>query len=130
MLTKAQRYEKHIAIVLDETGISRDDYRALRRLGLKLRQWFQDECDGSIQTDETSGITYRYDEETHKRIGEIRNLVPGWIRRAEEIVANRPEFVLFVQGDCRGAPIYLLPKDKLGENDPDSIYSSIGYCIY
>ena len=41
-----------VVAVLQRIGISEDDARALRRISVTLRRWYEHECNGAIQRDE------------------------------------------------------------------------------
>jgi hypothetical protein len=118
-------------------GISHDDATALRRIAMTLSRWSELECGtangGAIERDETTGKPYwTYDAGSNGKRG--RYAIPDRERGAEKrlamIMARYPTLQAYVQGDCRGAPLYILrPGDVPEGADVDSYYSR-GIAVY
>ena len=56
---EAERLAKQQA-VLQSLGFTAEEAEQLRRISMTLQRWFEHECNGDIQRDETSGVTYRH----------------------------------------------------------------------
>ena len=118
-------------------GVDRDDAIALRRAAMTLRRWFELECgteDGAIERDEITGKPYWRNAMTDR--GDPRYHYPvadreaGAMRRIKAIMARYPELGYYVQGDCRGASLYVLrPGDIPASESADSYYDR-GMAIY
>jgi hypothetical protein len=126
---------------LERAGIKRDDAYALRRIAMTLHRWHELECGdgyGYIERDEDTGIPWYYNARASyldphdPRAGRIiPDREKGAYKRLDKIMANYPNFVSYVQGDPRGAPLYIVPKASLREGEQlDCCYSSRGIAIY
>jgi hypothetical protein len=100
---------------LRSAGISNDDAIALRRAAMALHRWHERECgdaDGNcIERDESTGIPYAtYDLNSNGKRGRIRipDRETGALKRIATILARYPGFAYYIQGDPRGAPLYIL----------------------
>lgn len=122
---------------LRQAGISRDHAVALRRIAMTLDAWHLRECgdaDGrAIERDEKTGIPYAtYDLGQNGKRGRTRipDREKGAERRLAEIMSNYPGFAYYIQGDPRGAPLYILrPSDIRQGVDIDTYYST-GIAVY
>jgi hypothetical protein len=128
---------------LERAGFSTDDAMALRRISMTLHRWHELECgDGNdyaswgIERDETTGKPYML---THPHTGKSRRSAiadreRGALKRLDAIMARYPEFAAYVQGDPRGAALYVYRKDSLmltgSKYGIDSCYSSVGIAVY
>ncbi len=119
---------------LASLGIPEEEAEALRRISNKLRRWFEKECGddyGCIEREGENGDGrpfWRWEN------GDKGSYLPdreaGARKRLAAIMAKYPDLVPYIQGDPRGASLYILRKDqiKAGE-DIDGIYSR-GICVY
>lgn len=118
-------------------GIGHDDALALRRIAMTLHRWYELECGtadgGAIERDESTGRAYwTYDAGNNGKRG--RRIIPdrehGAQRRLAAIMARYPTLSAYVQGDPRGASLYILkPGDVPDGADVDSYYSR-GVAVY
>ena len=116
---------------LANAGISRADAAALRRIAMTLDAWHVAECgteNGCIDRDETTGLPYWHNVRGGMR--RIPDREAGALRRLEKIMDRYPELSAYVQGDCRGHPLYILrPGDVPEGADPESCYPN-GIAVY
>lgn len=125
---------------LTRAGISYEDACALRRIAMTLHRWHELECgdgNGCIERDEKTGIPYwhnansRYlganDRRAYSRIPDREK---GALKRLAAIMRRYPALSSYVQGDPRGAALYILrPGDVPDGADVDSYYSR-GLAVY
>jgi hypothetical protein len=121
-------------------GISHEDAIALRRISMTLHRWHELECgDGndyaswSIERDEETDkpylVNYPYNSNKSRRTP-IADKENGAKRRLARIMASYPALGFYVQGDPRGAALYILrPGDIPVGADPDAYYSR-GIAVY
>jgi hypothetical protein len=124
---------------LKAAGVSEADAFALRRISMTLHRWHELECgDGndyaswSIERDEVTDKPYMV---THPHTGKSRrHAVPdrekGALKRLDALMAKYSDKLAYVQGDPRGASLYVLNKRdvKRGE-DIESVYNR-GIAVY
>lgn len=125
---------------LQSLNISLDDAIALRRIAMTLHHWHEMECgtgNGCIERDEETGIPYWYnansrylapnDRRAYSRIADREN---GAKKRLADIMTRYPTLQAYIQGDPRGASLYILkPGDVPAGADIDSYYSR-GIAVY
>lgn len=126
---------------LASLGFTAPEIDKMRRISLTLQAWFEKECGdghGAIVRDESTGKTYYHlsgkdvrwpvaDRETgaYKRLAAIMARANTY-RAANEL---KP-LTYYIQGDCRGASLYILrPSDVPEGKEPESYYSR-GICVY
>ena len=122
---------------LARIGIASDDARALRRISLTLRRWFELECGdgrGCIERDEITNKPYyapslMSNGWTPKRRA-IADRETGATVRLGEIMARYPHLTPYVQTDPRGASLYLLTAQQHVEGRTIDSYYSNGTAIY
>lgn len=120
---------------LESAGIKWSDAEALRRISMTLHRWHELECganDGAIERDETTGKTYwrftRANGSSHRYPTPDRET--GALKRLAKIMAQYPTLQAHVQGDPRGASLYILRPGDVPEGvDVDSCYSR-GIAVY
>jgi hypothetical protein len=103
---------------LHAAGISREDAAALRRISLALRAWFTHGCNGTIQRDDTTGKPYAYYEGRNGAVyrgNRVPDRETGAMRRLEIIMRRYPNLSYYVQGDPRGAALYILRPGDIPE---------------
>jgi hypothetical protein len=123
---------------LTKLGLEYQDAERLRRCAMALHSWNERECgDGndyaswSIERDETTGkpylCTYPHQGKSYRR--PIADREAGALKRIKGTLRAYPELVWYHQGDCRGASLYILRKDDLGEFPVEQVYTR-GVAVY
>jgi hypothetical protein len=141
----------HQADTLRALGFTAEEAESLRRISMTLRRWHELECgDGSgcIERDEVSGIPqWRYASDTGKYCGRpIPDRETGAKKRLAAILGQRngrPAIVAdrlnaapagkleaYIQGDPRGAALYILRPGDVPEGKDAGAYYSRGICVY
>ena len=121
---------------LTRAGISLDDAMALRRISMTLHRWHELECGddtGCIERDEDTDKPFmvRWNNYTGKRMQwAIPDRENGAIRRLNTIMARYPGFKSYVQGDPRGAALYILRPGDVPEGKEVNAYYSRGLAVY
>lgn len=124
--------------VLLDTGsmgglsVAMQDAADLRRISMTLHRWHELECgagNGGIERDETTNKPYWYpatgDAEFRKSRWPIADREAGALKRLAVIMARYPSLQSYVQGDPRGASLYILrPGDIPAGASIDSCYSN------
>ena len=117
---------------LTSIGISFDDAVALRRISMTLHRWHELECGddhGCIERDETTGKAYWRDSRT-MMLSPMVDREAGALKRLGKIMINYPMLSVYIQGDPRGAALYILrPGDVPQGCEADSYYSR-GIAVY
>lgn len=117
---------------LESVGISRDDANALRRISMALHRWHELECGvegGGVERDEETGKVTWYSSHTGRRSSYPDRETPA-LKRLAALMARYPSLSYYVQGDPRGAALYILrPGDVPGGAKVDSYYSR-GIAVY
>ena len=118
---------------LERAGISHDDALALRRIAMTLHRWHELECGiglGCIERDEETGVPYWISARTGRRLYRTADREKGALKRLAAIMARYPELSAHVQGDPRGAALWILrPGDVPKGADIDGYYSR-GLAVY
>ena len=134
MTTQKERFE--VLARMERYGIAYEDRDTLRRIALTLHRWHELECgvEGSWyverETEDATSPPHMKHADTGKDYGRIPDREAGALKRLKAIMAkyNR-RFVAYVQGDPRGASLYLVPRKIAKGRDIDRIYSQ-GLAIY
>ncbi len=131
---------------LRSAGISYEDATALRRISMTLHRWHELECDDSndyasecvvrglpgfnkgdpfeYSDDDKPFIERHVHEENRARYIPIPDRERGALKRLAAIMARYPQLESYVQGDPRGAALYILrPGDVPEGATVDSCYS-------
>ena len=111
-------------------GISLDDAVALRRISMTLHSWHEAECNGEIQRDEATNIPYWYNRHTNKKIWKVADRETGALKRLNKIMAKYPLLSAYVQGDPRGASLYILRPNDVPEGKLPESYYNRGIAVY
>jgi hypothetical protein len=117
---------------LQRLNISYDDAVALRRISMQLHRWHELECgidNGGVERNETTGKTFWYNAISGKR-HPCADRETGALRRLAAIMARYPTLRPYVQGDPRGAALYILRPGDIPEGQDDDAYYSRGIAIY
>jgi hypothetical protein len=130
-------------------GIAYVDACALRRISMTLHRWHELECgDGNdyaswcITRGRKVNGTFEYDEtgqpyeerhvhtEDKPRYTRLADREGGAIKRLKGIMAKYPAMGFYIQGDPRGASLYIIrPGDIREGSTVDSCYSN-GVAVY
>ena len=102
-------------------GISVDDARILRNAAMALHRWFERECGdgtGAIERDDATGKPVWRSSYTGRAFY-IPDRETGARKRIAAIMVRYPELRAYVQGDPRGAALWILrPQDSpVGEEN-------------
>lgn len=115
---------------LMNAGISKDDAMTLRRIAMTLHRWHEGECNGEIQRDEQTNIPFWHNQNTGKKIWRLADRETGALKRLNKLMSKYPDLKHYVQGDPRGAPLYILrPGDVPDGKDTDAYYNR-GIAVY
>lgn len=121
-------------------GISSDDAWALRRIAMTLHRWHELECgdgNGCIERDEKTGRPYWYNANSRfvaandpRAYSAFPDREKGAKKRLAALMAKYPTLSAYIQGDPRGASLYILkPGDVPDGKDADAYYSR-GVAVY
>ena len=134
--------------VLQGLGFTQDEAEKLRRISMTLHRWHELECgidNGCVERDEATGKAYWLNSSSMRRYP-IADRETGARKRLARIVdqCNKARLAhmtgpkitpqdglrFYVQGDPRGAALYILRPGDIPEGQtPDSCYSR-GICVY
>jgi len=118
--------------VLQSAGFTADDAARLRRISLQLRRWHELECGidaGGIERDEITNKVSWYDSRTGKRRPYPDRETPA-LQRLATIMARYPALSAYVQGDPRGAALYIIRPGDVPENADVDAYYNRGVVVY
>lgn len=128
-----KQQELDTRLALKELGIGLAEINKLYRAAKKLHRWHERECGDEwgryIERDEDTGLTYHVDSQWGYKRTPIRDEESIALRWIESVLAAHPELAYYVQGDCRGMPLYVYKRKDLGQRSICSCYSSIGLAI-
>ena len=117
---------------LIRTGISHDDAEALRKIAMQLHRWHELECgveNGGVERDEKTGKVTWYDSRTGRR-SPFPDRETGAKKRLVEIMSRYPTLGHYIQGDPRGAALYILRPDDVPVGANVDSYYSRGLAVY
>lgn len=120
---------RHHAIT--SLGVSDDDFWSLRRISMQLHRWHELECgvgNGGVERDETTGKCFWYNSYTGRR-SPTKDRKTGALKRLAAIMSKYPTLRPYVQGDPRGAALYIIRPDDSPIGQEDSHYSR-GIAVY
>lgn len=122
---------------LTALGIAYNDAVSLRALSMTLRRWFELECGGgagrAIERDETTGKPYvAYDAGNNgaRKRYRVADREKGAEKRLAAIMTRYPALGFYIQGDCRGASLYILRPGDVPEGEKADGYYSRGIAVY
>jgi hypothetical protein len=149
-MTKREKQDRDwMQSAVERLGFTCDEFHRLRRISMTLHRWHELECGTG---DDRFTRSVERDEETGKpflriqfpsRTGYVDKRYPvadrerGALKRLVKIVESRNQrkadadmdVLPYVQGDPRGAALYLITREQLGTSDINSCYSR-GIAIY
>ncbi len=117
---------------LERIGMSRDDAEALRRISMQLHRWHELECgveNGGVERDEETGKVTWYSSHSRRRFP-YPDRETGALSRLSAIMARYPTLGHYVQGDPRGAALYILKPGDVPEGASVDSYYSRGAAVY
>lgn len=117
---------------LTRAGITLDDAIQLRRIAMQLHRWHELECGdeyGCVERDETSGKTYWLSARTGNR-QLTRDMETPARKRLAKVMKNYPALRAYIQGDPRGAALYILRPGDVPEGADTDAYYSRGLAVY
>ncbi len=126
------RHAPHCIPPLVRAGIAHDDAFALRRVAMTLHRWHEMECGddrGAIERDETTGRPYWRNAFTGKRYATL-DRESGAQKRLARIMTRYPDLRAYIQGDPRGAALYILRPGDVPEGESADSYYSRGLAVY
>lgn len=123
MMTKREAHQ--MAAALTCLGVSDEAQAALRRISMTLHRWHELECNGDVQRDETTGRTYAVNTRTGRRYP-TPDRETGALKRLAVLAA----LILYVQGDPRGAALYVVRRSDVPEGGNVAAYYSRGVAVY
>lgn len=122
---------------LKRGGIKESDALALRRIAMALHRWHELECGvegGGVERDEVTGKVTWYNSYTGKRTAYPDRETPQ-LKRLAKLMAAYPGYAYYVQGDPRGASLYIITPEQEAKRrergtDINACYSSYGIAVY
>ena len=122
---------------LENAGISYDDAFALRRVSMTLHRWHELECGiGDTVTwyveragANGDGKPFMCNANTGRRYP-TPDRETGALKRLAAIMARYPGMAAYVQGDPRGAALYILRAGDVPEGKDVDAYYSRGIAVY
>lgn len=113
-------------------GLTNDDAKALRRIAMQLHRWHELECGidgGGVERDQETGKCFWYSSYTGRRTP-TADRETGALKRLAALMSRYAPLAYYVQGDPRGAAVYVLrPGDVPDGKEVDSYYSR-GVAVY
>lgn len=125
---------------LVSVGIDTEDAFALRRISMTLHRWHELECgdgNGCIERDEKTGLPYWYNANSRyldPRDPRSKTRIPdrekGALARLAKIMQRYPTLTAYVQGDPRGAALFILRPGDVPNGEHAESYYSRGIAVY
>lgn len=140
---EAERINHQEAALLS-LGFTRDEAEQLRRISMTLHRWHERECgvdDGCIERDEDTNKTFWRNARTGRR-WPIPDRETGARKRLQAIIDARNarghnppdmragDITAYIQGDPRGAALYIIRPGDVPEGKDVNGYYSRGICVY
>jgi hypothetical protein len=130
---------------LQSLGFTFDECEKLRRISMTLHRWHELECgdgdenaDWAIERDQDGDGQPYMVTHIHPRKGisaqTIRTRVAdrenGAKKRLAKILESKPGISSYIQGDPRGAALYILRPGDIPEGKDAASYYNRGICVY
>lgn len=126
---------------LETEGVTYRDAQALRRISMTLHRWYEMECGcdrGAIERDEETGVPYWYNANARylsandpRAYTRIPDREKGALKRLAAIMARYPHLRAYIQGDPRGAALYIwTPRNAAVYGDDIDANYSRGIAVY
>ena len=129
--------------ILRNLGFMTAEIASLRRASNTLKNWYEEECNGTIQRDETTNEVARYHPDTNKRLYAIRDRETSTENLIKRIINERNQRIqraewrtgiepvaYYLQTDPRDAVLYILESHHAQKDQHPEAYYSRGHCIY
>jgi hypothetical protein len=140
-MNKRERQELHHTFnALQSIGFTFDECEKLRRISMTLRRWHELECGNSndwaswaIERDEETEIPYmvtHHYNQTKPSRHQVADRKTGAKKRLAKILESKPGISSYIQGDPRGAALYILRPGDIPEGKDPCAYYSRGICVY
>ena len=137
MNRKEAMRQTHQQDTLRSLGFSNEQADTLRRISMTLQRWHELECgiDGGCVERDNDGKTYWKNEHSGRR-APIADRETGALKRLENIMKSRniiraeDPLSFYIQGDPRGAALYILRPQDIPEGKDPAAYYSRGICVY
>jgi hypothetical protein len=140
-MNKRERQElRHTFNALQSIGFTFDECEKLRRISMTLRRWHELECGNgndyaswAIERDEETEIPYmviHHYNQTKPSRHRVADRKTGAKKRLAKILESKPEISSYIQGDPRGAALYILRPGDIPEGKDPCAYYSRGICVY
>jgi len=113
-------------------GFTNDDAKALRRIAMQLHRWHELECGvdgGGVERDQETGRCYWYSSYTGRRTP-TADRETGALKRLAALMSRYAPLAYYVQGDPRGAAVYVLRPGDVPEGKEVDSYYSRGVAVY
>ena len=140
-MTKQERETRHRTYnALQALGFTFDECEKLRRISMTLHRWHELECGNSndwaswaIERDEETEIPYLVTHHYHQNKPTRRRVADreaGARKRLAEILESKPGISAYIQGDPRGAALYILRPGDIPEGAEPMSHYHRGICVY
>jgi len=137
MNRKEAMRQTHQIETLQSLGFSANQADTLRRISMTLQRWHELECgiDGGCVERDNNRKTYWKNEHSGRRTP-IADRETGALKRLENIIKSRntiraeDPLSFYIQGDPRGAALYILRPQDIPEGKDPAAYYSRGICVY
>lgn len=134
-MTTRRELEDRIRMLrtLESLGISTADAYKLRQISMTLHRWHEMECGiegGGLDQDETTGKWWWYNSNIGKRTHVVPDREKGAKARLAKIMANYPTLQAYVQGDPRGAALYIIRPGDVPEGGAVDAYYNRGIAVH
>lgn len=121
-------------------GFTQSEAESLRRISMTLQRWYEAECNGDIQRHDGDGMTYRHYGHNGGPYLTVKcaDREAGARKRLAAIVARRNapykfphhQIAAYIQGDPRGAALYIIRPGDVPEGADVGAYYSRGIVVY
>jgi hypothetical protein len=127
-------------------GFSPEDAESLRRISMTLHRWHELECGTDTYcvvrghwNNHTASFEYHDNGRPfyewaggsgRSRYSPIPDRETGAKRRLAAILAKHPHLSAYIQGDPRGAALYIIRPDDVPDGKPVESYYNRGVCVY
>ena len=92
--------------LMDKTPVTIQQAEGLRRAAMTLHRWYENECDGTIQRDEDTGVCHWYNADTGNRCGIALDREKG-AEKAIAKICTALGLHYYLQTDPRGGTLYV-----------------------
>lgn len=140
-MNKQERENRHrMYNALQSLGFTFDECEKLRRISMTLHRWHELECGNSndyaswaIERDEETEIpylvTHHYSQNKPSR-RRVADRETGAKKRLAKLLESKPGLSAYIQGDPRGAALYILRPGDIPEGKEAMSYYNRGICVY